>query len=168
MRQKQQLSLKSKVILALGWVSLAIYLVTFPAGLWLPMLTSSKFVFSKHTFSLLTGIIDLYKGNEYALALLIGLFCVVTPTIKLLLLLKFWIQGNNDHRPKSIEWISRIGKWSMIDVFMCAVLFVTLKLGYTVSIQIHSGLYFFITAVISSMIATECALEWTKTNANTQ
>lgn len=148
--------------MALGLCSLVTSCITLPFAFWLPMLTSSKFIFSKHTFSLLTGLGDLYNGKEYALFILILLFCVITPILKLLILIKFWAQRNSNNMPRALDWISKIGKWSMIDVYMCAVLFVTLKLGYTVSITIHAGIYYFATAILSSMIATECAQQWAK------
>jgi paraquat-inducible protein A len=149
-------------ILVVGIASTTVSILSFPFALGLPMLTTSKFVFSKHTFSLLTGLGDLYHGKEYPLFLLILIFCVITPTLKLLVLAKFWILCNAPRPGKTLEWISKIGRWSMIDVFMCAVLFVMLRLGVTISITIHEGLYYFATTVLSSMIATECAHIWVK------
>ena len=146
----------------LGTLSTAIALVTFPFALWLPMLTTSKFVFSRHTFSLLTGLGDLFREKEYPLFVLIFIFCIITPVIKLLVLTKFWIECDKPYAGKTLGWISNIGKWSMIDVFMCAVLFVMLRLGATITISIHEGLYAFIATVLSSMIAAECAHLWVK------
>ena len=146
----------------LGTLSTAVSLITFPFALWLPMLTTSKFVFSRHTFSLLTGLGDLFREEEYPLFLLIFLFCIVTPTIKLLVLTKFWIECRRPYAGKTLGWISNIGKWSMIDVFMCAILFVMLRLGFTITITIHEGLYYFIATVLTSMIATECAHQWVR------
>jgi paraquat-inducible protein A len=157
-----KISKRQTGIRLLGSGATLISFITFPFALWLPMLTSSKFVFSKHTFSLLSGLGDLFREREYPLFTLILLFCVITPTIKLLILAKFWIQCRKPDTDRTLEWISKIGRWSMIDVFMCAVLFVMLRLGITITITIHEGLYFFIATVLSSMIATECAHQWEK------
>ena len=147
-------------ILLLGIVSTFVALITFPFAMWSPMLTSSKFVFSKHTFSLLTGLGDLLREEEYPLFILILLFCVITPVIKLLFITKFWIQFRIPYSGKTLAWISKLGRWSMIDVLMCAVLFVMLRLGIMITITIHEGLYYFVATVLSSMIATECAHRW--------
>ena len=147
-------------VLWLGMASSLVSLVTFPFALWSPMLTSSKFVFSKHTFSLLTGLGDLFNEKEYPLFILILLFCIVTPVIKMLFITKFWIQFRLPSGQKTLDWISNLGRWSMIDVFMCAILFVMLRLGATITITIHEGLYYFAATVLSSMVATECAHRW--------
>jgi len=46
------------------------------------------------------------------------------------------------------------GKWSMLDVFVVAVLLATVKLGAVANVQLHYGLYLFAAAVILTMIVT--------------
>lgn len=40
------------------------------------------------------------------------------------------------------------GKWSMLDVFVVALLFVSVKLGSLANVTVHEGLYWFGGAVI--------------------
>ena len=46
-----------------------------------------------------------------------------------------------------------IGRWSMLDVFVAAMLVVVIKLSLISDVEIHAGLYVFIAAVILSMVA---------------
>jgi len=141
---------------------LIISIASFPFGIWSPMVTSSKFIVSRHTFSLLTSLQDLQRANEYPLFILILLFCILFPIVKLLILSKFWFHPNAAGGDKTLKAIASVGKWSMIDVFMCANLFVILKLGYTVQITIHNGLYYFALTVITSMLSSELAVHYAK------
>lgn len=146
----------------LGISSLLISLATLPFALFNPMLTSSKFYFARNTFSVITGLQDLWEGGEYPLFILILLFCVCLPAVKLIILVTFWLSRSRRALSSQLNWIGRIGKWSMIDVYMCANLFVILKLGFTVNITLHNGLYFFAATIISSMISVECAIRWNR------
>jgi paraquat-inducible protein A len=55
------------------------------------------------------------------------------------------------------------GKWSMLDVFVVAVLVVTVKLGAIANVEMHYGLYFFSAAVILTMIITARIVKLTDT-----
>ena len=46
------------------------------------------------------------------------------------------------------------GKWSMLDVFVVAVLVVAVKLGTLASVEMRYGLYFFSAAVLLTMFVT--------------
>jgi len=46
------------------------------------------------------------------------------------------------------------GKWSMLDVFVVAVLVVSVKLGAIASVEMRYGLYAFAAAVILTMYVT--------------
>ena len=46
------------------------------------------------------------------------------------------------------------GKWSMLDVFVVAVLVVTVKLGAIASVEARYGLYAFTVAVFLTMYVT--------------
>ena len=57
-------------------------------------------------------------------------------------------------RHRYVHWLSVLGKWSMLDVFVVAVLIASVKLGSIASIEIHYGLYVFAASVILMMVAT--------------
>lgn len=47
------------------------------------------------------------------------------------------------------------GRWAMLDVFVVAILIVTVKLGAIASVEVHPGLYVFGAAVLLIMIITD-------------
>jgi len=120
------------------------------------MLTLTKLVLIVNTFSVLTGTLTLLKEGEYLLFIIIFGFSVVLPCIKITLLFKIWNSDTplRNRAPRPIVWLSSLGKWSMLDVFVVAVLLASIKLGALASVEIHYGLYAFALSVILIMIAT--------------
>ena len=54
-----------------------------------------------------------------------------------------------------LAWVRRLGslgKWSMLEVFMAGLLCALLKAGDTVRLIIEPGLYWFVAAVIVSIV----------------
>lgn len=130
--------------------------LSFLIGIWAPMLTLSKLVLIRNTFSVLSGTWQLVNEGQYGLFALIGTFTILLPIAKLTILFRAW---NNDrgHRwaHRHLGWLNALGKWSMLDVFVVAVLVASVKLGALASIEIHYGLYAFSTAVVLIMLATQ-------------
>ena len=50
-----------------------------------------------------------------------------------------------------------MGKWSMLDVFVVAILVLTVKSGGLASVKVTSGFFLF----FSSVMLTQCASMWT-------
>ncbi|MEE9447898.1 MAG: paraquat-inducible protein A, partial [Arenicellales bacterium] len=50
-----------------------------------------------------------------------------------------------------LHWIQKLGKWSMLDVFVVAVLVVAVKLRAIAEVQMHYGLYAFAVSVLLTM-----------------
>ena len=55
---------------------------------------------------------------------------------------------------RHLHWMHLYGKWSMLDVFVVAVLLASVKLGALAQVQIHSGLYAFAASVLLTMLIT--------------
>jgi paraquat-inducible protein A len=62
------------------------------------------------------------------------------------------------HKIKAINQLAAIGKWSMADVFVIAILAATVKMDMIASIEIHAGLFVFGTGVIASMLLAHTLL----------
>ncbi len=135
-----------KAALALAAISLAI-------GLFAPILTLSKFVLVKSTFSVFSGVLQLFKEGQYFLFLIIAGFSVLLPIIKLGVLDKVIFQPEVISAPtqRYLHWIQKLGKWSMLDVFVVAVLVVAVKLRAIAEVQMHYGLYAFAVSVLLTM-----------------
>lgn len=121
------------------------------AGVSQPMFTFSKFYFFNDTFSLLGGIFHLATQGEILLFLLLFSFSLVMPAIKMAGLL-YAINQPPGMAQRYLHKIAWLGKWSMLDVFVVAILAVTVKLGIIANIEIHPGLYIFAAAVLLSML----------------
>ena len=60
---------------------------------------------------------------------------------------------------KWLHWLAAISKWSMLDVFVVAVLVVAVKLDLVLEVQVHFGLYAFSVAVLMTMYITAQVVE---------
>jgi len=141
-------------------ILLVIALICFVVGLVSPIITMTKFYFIENTFSVLSGTIQLLKEQQFFLFIIIAGFSIVIPLIKIGVLFK--LLDVHEHKfekepivlKKYLHWMHLYGKWSMLDVFVVAVLVVAVKLGAIASVEMRYGLYFFAAAVLLTMILT--------------
>ena len=130
--------------------------VLLALGLWLPMLTISKFLLLNNSLSVLSGVFELFRGGHFVLFVLVSGFSIVLPVLKILLL--FFILSAKQQGGGSMRTCLRLmhdyGRWAMLDVLVVAVLIVTVKLGVVASIEVHPGLYVFGAAVLLTMLIT--------------
>jgi paraquat-inducible protein A len=136
---------------------LLISLITLIIGIFSPVMTFKKLVFYKSTFSIHSGLVSLFKEGEYILFLIIFVFTILFPTVKILLLslihyFRFWPQ---EKRKKLLHYLSIVSKWSMLDVFIVALLVVIVRLGITGKVEVRWGIYVFAVSVILSTLATQ-------------
>ena len=116
----------------------------------------------------MTGLFQLLtEGYPILFALIFG-FSILLPLFKLLFLFGH-VNGlfpHQDRHKRVLHWISQFGKWSMMDVFVAALLIVTVRLGAMADVQVHFGLYAFAASVILTMITTAQIIK--RTNPPTQ
>ena len=133
--------------------------VVFAIGIWAPLLTLKKLIFVKSTFSVLSGISQLFEEGQYGLFVLIAGFTLLLPAIKMIVL---FVTLNGKYelawQHRWVGWLSLLGKWSMLDVFVVAVLIASVKLGSIAKIEIHYGLYVFASSVLLMMVSTHLIL----------
>lgn len=125
------------------------------SGIILPMLTVKKLLIVKNTFSVLSGIAELLADKTFALGLLLLFFSVIFPFVKLLVMLAY-VWRYPPLAGALVQWQRRLGKvakFSMLDVFIVALMLMILKLGWLVEVQIHSGIYWLSAALLISMLA---------------
>jgi len=122
-------------------------------GLQAPILTLEKFYFFTNTVSLLSALQQLAQEAEWGLFVLIGAFSVVFPILKLLILLLIWNfdAARGERHRRHLHWLSVYGKWSMLDVFVVALLVVSVKLGVMAQAHVEIGIYAFAASVVLTM-----------------
>lgn len=135
---------------------LVITLVLFIAGITLPILTITKLLIVSNEVSILTGLYQLLEEQQYFIFIVIFLFSIVLPVLKIyyLFLLSARKTVENQSYSNYLHLMHRYGRWSMLDVFVIAILIMTVKLGVLASVEIESGMFYFTTAVILLMIIT--------------
>ena len=137
-------------------VLLLITVALLAVGMVAPIITLNKFVLIENTFSILSGSIELIKEGKYFLFIVITSFSIVLPLLKIvvLFLLVSVKENTNVNIHKCLHWMHLFGKWSMLDVFVVAVLVVTVKLGAIASVEARYGIYAFTAAVLLTMYVT--------------
>ena len=144
--------LESKALLVL----LVVTAIMFVVGLSAPILTLEKFFIIENTFSIFSGLVQLLEEGRIFLFVIILLFSVVMPIIKLGVLFRLLgsTAGSSETLHRYLRLMHQYGKWSMLDVFVVALLVVAVKLGAVASVETHYGLYAFGSAVLLTMAIT--------------
>ncbi len=103
----------------------------------------------------LLGIIkSLFADRSFFLGIIIFLFSVVFPILKIVLCAVALISfQKTDAKDKIIKAIGYVSKWSMADVFIVAVIIVMFKAkGFNFKFTAEPGIYFYaISAILSSL-----------------
>lgn len=123
-------------------------------GLQAPILTLEKFYFFSNTVSLLSALQQLAQQAEWGLFVLVGVFSVVFPIAKSVALLLVWNfdPSHGERHKRHLRWLAIYGKWSMLDVFVVALLVVSVKLGSLAQAHVEVGVYAFAASVILTML----------------
>lgn len=148
------------------WVSVALLwvaLVLLYFGLTEPILRLEKFWFFESSTSVWGGTMRLLAEQEYFLGWVILLFSIAFPVLKnLLMLAMLHLRRGNTWL---LHWLAVLGKWSMLDVFLCALLVASIKLGAVAQAELQPGVYYFAASIIlTNLVST--ALDWRQTPAD--
>jgi paraquat-inducible protein A len=124
-------------------------------GLTLPVVKLTRLYFWTDTHSLTSIISALYQTDEVFLAAVIFTFSIVFPAFKLLYIvmagtLITFDPGKRSRWFRRIEWL---GKWSMLDVLVLALLVFYAKSTELADAVALPGIYFFASSVVLTMIA---------------
>lgn len=129
----------------------------FPANL-LPITYTSYLGQAPTGDTIMSNIILLWHHGSYGVALIIFIASIFTPFIKVCILV-FLLTHQKPKRPpvlqtKLYRFVHLIGRWSMIDVFVVALLGALVH-GKLAIISPGAGIFAFAGVVVFSMIATE-------------
>lgn len=125
-------------------------------GLTLPIMRLTRFYVWTDVHSLISVVRELYYSGEYLLAAIICVFSVLFPFVKLLYLLALYSVRQVSARA-SKRWLKRLawlGKWSMLDVLVLALLIFYANATNLAAATSMPGIYLFAAAVVLTMIAT--------------
>ena len=128
-----------------------------PANLLPIMVTES--LGQSHYSTILGGVVLLWNMGSYPIALVIFIASVLVPITKILAL--FWLcytvyRQDGHHRrgrTRLYRMTEFIGRWSMVDVFVVAVLAALIRMGKLMSIYPGAAAVAFAAVVVVTMIA---------------
>ncbi len=113
-------------------------------------------VLSFESKGVIGSIAKLWETGDIVVAMVILLFSVVVPVLKVLSLLVVSVFMESRFAHGIIAFFKMIGKWSMVDVFVVAVflVYLTANKGDISRAEVEMGLYFFLAYVIVSMLVS--------------
>lgn len=132
------------VLWALTAISLAL-------GLVVPAVKVTKVRLFDDTHSVLSGIGDLWYSDSWPLAIVIAAFSVALPVLKLLVAAFLWLTPYHRTGPLHAIAVS-IGKWSMLDVLVVAIIVVSLQGDFFVRFRAQGGIYLFGASALFAMV----------------
>ncbi|HMN69892.1 MAG TPA: paraquat-inducible protein A, partial [Bdellovibrionales bacterium] len=139
--------------LAFALTALILYV---PANLF-PFMTIELYG-SRNSSTIWQGILTLVEKGSFFIAIVVFLASILIPAVKLVIL--FYLgatAGNGKHaRSKTYMYhaVEAIGRWSMLDIFLLAVLVAIMKLGPWTTVRPEPGALMFLLVVIFTMLSS--------------
>ena len=124
-------------------------------GVTLPAIQLTKLYLWTDRHSILSAIEALYLDKEYFLAGLIGLFSIIIPACKLafLLLVTTFSTTRPANRERTLERLESLGKWSMMDVLVLALMVFYVNASSLADATALPGVYCYAGSVFLTMLA---------------
>lgn len=143
----------SLVCLVFSLTAMVLYL---PANIF-PFMTIELYG-RRNSTTIWDGIVQLMDQRSYAIALVVFLASILIPVLKLTILFYLSLTSRNGVRTKFkmglYHFVEAIGRWSMLDIFLLAVMVAAIKFGKFTTVEPGPGAALFLMVVISTMIAS--------------
>jgi paraquat-inducible protein A len=140
---------RSRVVPLLVAVAMGILLYSYT----LPFMESEKLFFFTREYSLFRSIERMWDKGFHFLAIILFVFSVIFPLLKLFMVMAVWFKPlTHPTRERFLGLTTDLGKWSMLDVFVVAVLVVVISARSFIAVRPCIGIYLFTGAIILSMV----------------
>lgn len=109
--------------------------------------------------TIMSGVITLMQHGMYPIAGVVFVASILVPTFKLvgIALLLYSVQRHQPLSARQRIWMYRfiefIGRWSMLDIFVIAILVAVVNFGRLASVEANLGAVAFASVVILTMLA---------------
>ena len=124
-------------------------------ALCVPFMQMERMFFFEDQYSLPHSVALMWGQGYYLLAGVILAFSIIFPFGKLAALMTLWfVRFDHVGRRRLLEVLGFMGKWSMLDVFIVALLLVISQSQLFLDAQPKIGLYLFVFAILLSMISS--------------
>lgn len=132
-------------------------IIYIPANV-LPIMTVSS-LGQGDPSTIMSGVIQLVQHGMIPIAAVVFIASILVPTFKLvgIALLLFSVQRRQPLSARQRIWMYRfiefIGRWSMLDIFVIAILVAVVNFGRLASVEANLGAIAFASVVILTMLA---------------
>ena len=142
------------------WIWWGLGLAAFLPAMLLPML-ETRMLFRKSAETILGGAVKLAEAGSWGVAAIIVLASVLIPAAKFITIALLALKVSTG-RGVSSDWAHRlyhviefIGRWSMVDIFVVAILASLVKFSYVATISPGPAALAFALSVIFTMLSAQ-------------
>lgn len=152
------LHFRTRGSLSITWALVVTSLILFFPANMLPIMRVD-FLGVPDRSTIIDGIIYFFTHGSIGIGLIILIASILVPLYKiigLIIILLTIHSGKNRHlkqKSKMFRFIEFIGRWSMLDIFVVAILSVLVDFGFLTSIHTAPGATYFCLVVIATMCA---------------
>ncbi len=137
---------------ALTFAALVLY---FPANM-LPVLKVDS-IGGEQKSTIISGVIQFWQQADYPVAIIIFCASVMIPVLKIISIVSLCFAARTGRHARPMTRLYRVtefvGRWSMVDVFVVAILVAVVQLGSAISIHPGAGAISFAAVVVLTMFA---------------
>jgi len=137
---------------------LAAYLLYIPANLLPIMVTQS--IFGAQRDTIMSGVIYLWLSGSHMLSLVVLIASIVVPLLKMMILTLLLVSVRRRstwrirEQTRLYALVEVIGRWSMLDIFVVAMLASLVRAGALATITPGAGALAFASVVVLTMLAS--------------
>jgi len=141
------------VLLPLAWAAV---LALFVAGCLLPAIAIRAWFIRTSETSILDAVLTLFREGHVGLALVIAVFAGLVPMAKMGMLALLWMHPDPHGRGfrRLMAASAGLGRWSMLDVFVLALVVFAVQSQGLASAKVLPGAYCFAAAALLSIALT--------------
>lgn len=113
---------------------------------------------NKSTSTVWQGIVSLSNAGSWGVAIIVFLASILIPFVKLIILFYLALTAKNGKnlklKTKMYLIVEAIGRWSMLDIFLLAILVSIMKLGHWANAEPEVGAGIFALVVVFTMLSS--------------
>ncbi len=132
-------------------------LILFIPAIWYPFMTIELYG-NRNSVTIWGGVESLVEDGSWPIAAIIFLASLVIPILKLVILIYLALTSAQESHPRFktqlFHIVEAIGRWSMLDIFLLAILVAIMKLGRWTTVEPKIGSWLFAAVVIFTMLAS--------------
>jgi paraquat-inducible protein A len=154
-----RLRLRKRESIARTWALLIAAMILYVPANFVPIMRTVS-LFSADDNTILTGVVQLWQAGSWDLAIIVFVASIVVPMLKFfaLGLLLISVQrrsvANMQQRTKLFRLVEVVGYWSMLDVFVVALLTGVVQFGVLAQVVPLPGVIWFGLMVVLTMLAS--------------